>query len=40
MEQIHFIDCIKTEKTPRSDGKNAIEVLETLERAQNELLKV
>lgn len=40
LEQQHFVDCIKNKKTPRSDGKNAIEVLETLERAQSELLKV
>lgn len=38
-EQKHFIDCIENHNTPRSDGRNAIEVLETLERAQKELLK-
>jgi len=40
LEQRHFIDCIVNNKTPRSDGKNAIEVLETLERAQTELIKI
>lgn len=40
LEQRHFIDCILNNTTPRSDGKNAIEVLETLERAQNELIKI
>jgi len=40
LEQKHFIDCILNHTTPRTDGKNAIEVLETLERAQNELIKV
>ncbi|MEO8210122.1 MAG: Gfo/Idh/MocA family oxidoreductase [bacterium] len=40
MEQQHFIDCITNHKRPRSDGRNAIEVLETLERAQSELIKV
>ncbi|MBS1516848.1 MAG: Gfo/Idh/MocA family oxidoreductase [Bacteroidetes bacterium] len=39
LEQLHFIDCIKNSKTPRADGRNAIEVLETLERAQTELIK-
>ena len=38
-EQKHFIDCVLNHETPRSDGKNAIEVLETLERAQTELVK-
>lgn len=36
-EQKHFIECIANHVTPRSDGRNAIEVLETLERAQKEL---
>lgn len=39
LEQQHFIECIINHKKPRSDGKNAIEVLETLERAQRELIK-
>ena len=37
LEQSHFVECIETGKTPRTDGVNAIEVLETLERAQEEL---
>ncbi|MDQ3019407.1 MAG: Gfo/Idh/MocA family oxidoreductase [Bacteroidota bacterium] len=40
IEQQHFIDCITNHKRPRSDGRNAIEVLETLERAQSELIKI
>jgi UDP-2-acetamido-3-amino-2,3-dideoxy-glucuronate N-acetyltransferase len=39
LEQKHFIECIENNRVPRSDGMNAIEVLETLERAQKELLK-
>lgn len=39
LEQFHFIECIKNSLTPRADGRNAIEVLETLERAQSELIK-
>lgn len=39
LEHRHFIECIVNHTTPRSDGKNAIEVLETLERAQSELMK-
>lgn len=35
LEQKHFIDCVETKTTPRADGRNAIEVLETLERAQD-----
>lgn len=38
-EQRHFISCIENKKIPRADGNNAIEVLETLERAQKELTK-
>ncbi len=37
LEQRHFIECIEQGKIPRTDGVNAIEVLETLERAQQEL---
>ncbi|MDZ4713513.1 MAG: Gfo/Idh/MocA family oxidoreductase [bacterium] len=40
LEQIHFVECIINGSTPRADGKNAIEVLETLERAQHELGKL
>ena len=39
IEQSHFADCIKNNITPRTDGENAIEVLETLERAQKDLIK-
>jgi UDP-2-acetamido-3-amino-2,3-dideoxy-glucuronate N-acetyltransferase len=40
LEQKHFIDCIINRKQPRTDGRNAIDVLKTLERAQSELIKV
>lgn len=40
LEQKHFINCIVNHTIPRSDGRNAIEVLKTLERAQSELIKV
>lgn len=40
LEQKHFAECISENKIPRSDGRNAIEVLETLERAQKELIKL
>ncbi|MCB0726063.1 MAG: Gfo/Idh/MocA family oxidoreductase [Ignavibacteriae bacterium] len=39
IEQNHFAECIKNSSTPRTDGVNAIEVLETLERAQKDLIK-
>lgn len=39
IELNHFADCIIRRKTPRTDGVNAIEVLETLERAQKDLIK-
>jgi len=39
IEQKHFADCVLKSKTPRSDGMNAIEVLETLERAQKDMIK-
>ena len=39
LEQKHFAECIKSGTAPRSDGMNALEVLETLERAQKELMK-
>jgi predicted dehydrogenase len=33
LELQHFIDCIKSRKTPVSDGRNGIEVIRVLERA-------
>lgn len=39
IELNHFAECILKSKTPRTDGVNAIEVLETLERAQKDLIK-
>lgn len=37
IEQQHFAECVINHRTPRSDGRNAIEVLETLERAQDKI---
>ena len=33
----HFIDCIKTRKTPKTDGVEGLTVLKVLEEAQNKL---
>ncbi len=33
----HFIDCIKTRKNPKTDGKEGLTVLKVLEQAQNKL---
>jgi len=33
----HFIDCMKTRKTPKTDGKEGLTVLKVLEQAQNKL---
>lgn len=38
LEQLHFAECIQNGTAPRSDGMNAIEVLETLEKAQSKLM--
>ncbi len=37
LECQHFIDCVRTRKTPRSDGKNGLEVLRILEAANRSL---
>ncbi|MCY7362745.1 MAG: Gfo/Idh/MocA family oxidoreductase [Ignavibacteria bacterium] len=37
LEQLHFAECIENKTNSRADGRNAIEVLETLERAQEKL---
>lgn len=34
----HFLDCINTNKTPRTDGANGAEVLRVLEQAQEALM--
>lgn len=39
LEQRHFIECIENNSVPRADGYNAISVLETLEKAQTEIIK-
>lgn len=36
-EHIHFYDCILNNKTPRTDGKHAVEVLKILQKATEEL---
>jgi len=36
-ECAHFIDCIRTRKPPRTDGKSGIRVLKILEACQNSL---
>lgn len=33
----HFIDCVKTRKRPKTDGKEGLTVLKVLEQAQNKL---
>ncbi len=35
LEMEHFIDCIKTRATPRSDGQNGLEVVRVLETAND-----
>ncbi|MFA7359823.1 MAG: Gfo/Idh/MocA family oxidoreductase [Candidatus Kapaibacterium sp.] len=39
-EQKHFFDCILNNEKPRTDGKHALEVLEILEKAQQQLRAV
>lgn len=34
----HFIDCIKTRKTPKTDGKEGIRVLSVLEKAESSVI--
>ena len=36
-EHIHFYDCILNDKTPRTDGRHALEVLKILQRATDNL---
>jgi len=33
----HFIECIETRKTPRTDGEEGLRVLKVLERAEKSL---
>ena len=33
----HFVECMKSRKTPRTDGKEGLTVLKVLEQAQNKL---
>ena len=39
LECLHFIDCIKNNKTPRSDGEDGLKVVKVLEAAQESLSK-
>lgn len=39
LECQHFIDCIKTGKTPRSDGENGLMTVQVLEEAEAIMLK-
>ena len=36
-ELAHFIDCVETRKTPKTDGVEAVNVLKVLERAERKL---
>jgi len=36
-EQCHFIECVTEDRTPLTDGKHALEVLEILKRAERDL---
>lgn len=38
LECLHFLDCIRTGKTPRSDGLEGLKVVKILETAQKSLL--
>ena len=38
-ELLHFIECIKNKKTPKTDGEEGLRVLKVLECAQNSLRK-
>ena len=37
MECNHFVDCIRTGATPRSDGQEGLQVLRILETAERSL---
>ena len=36
-ELVHFLDCVKTRKTPRTDGENGLRVLRVLDACQRSL---
>jgi predicted dehydrogenase len=38
-ELIHFVECIETGATPRSDGRQGLEIVRTLEQAQADLAR-
>lgn len=37
-EALHFLDCVKTRRSPRSDGREALRVLKVLSSAQKNLM--
>ncbi len=39
-EQLHFVECIVNNRTPLTDGRHALEVLEILKRAEKSLKEV
>jgi predicted dehydrogenase len=38
LECLHFLDCIRTGKTPRSDGQQGLKIVQILETAQKSLM--
>ena len=36
-ELLHFADCVRTRKTPRTDGRNGLDVLRVLDAGQRSL---
>ena len=38
-ELLHFIDCVKNRKTPRTDGEEGLRVLRVLESAEKSLMQ-
>jgi predicted dehydrogenase len=37
VECSHFVDCVRNRKTPLTDGRNGLEVVKILEKAQQSL---
>ncbi|MEA2142072.1 MAG: hypothetical protein QOI64_502, partial [Solirubrobacteraceae bacterium] len=37
LEVEHFVECVRTGATPRSDGESGLRVVRVLERLQQEL---
>jgi UDP-2-acetamido-3-amino-2,3-dideoxy-glucuronate N-acetyltransferase len=36
-ELLHFVDCVKSRKTPRTDGENGLRVLKVLDACQRSI---